>query len=143
MTLQLKLQWYTKFLAFQLAKMCQMIPCTGNWRREAFSQLIKSAYWVARDLTMGNILAQSSTGGVFDQLWKAFWNANVPGNWQLFAFGERVMNCCLLEINFELEAIKVSLIAYYVLILLNPWDMFCANVLLQEIFWKQLPLISA
>lgn len=46
---------------------------------EFFFPSSKSAYWVARELTMGNILASSYSGGAFDPLWKAIWIANIPG----------------------------------------------------------------
>lgn len=55
--------------------MSHKIVSAESWKKRFFFFSVKSAYWVALDLTMGNILASSSSGGAFDPLW----NANIPG----------------------------------------------------------------
>lgn len=40
---------------------------------------VKSVYWEAGNLTMSNIMANSSSERGFDPLWKSLWIANIPG----------------------------------------------------------------
>ena len=40
---------------------------------------VKSAYWIARDIVLDNILASSSLGDPYNSLWKALWNSKIPG----------------------------------------------------------------
>lgn len=55
-----------------------MIELHGNLRRGVFFP-VKTGYWIARDLVLGNILSSSSLGDPFLQLWKSLWKAKVPG----------------------------------------------------------------
>ncbi|XP_024177957.1 uncharacterized protein LOC112183874 [Rosa chinensis] len=40
---------------------------------------VKSAYWVAREQVLGNVLTTTSNGDPFRELWRRLWKANVPG----------------------------------------------------------------
>lgn len=40
---------------------------------------VKSCYWIARDLVLGEIFSSSSLGDTFLRLWKSLWKAKVPG----------------------------------------------------------------
>ncbi|XP_024190432.1 uncharacterized protein LOC112194424 [Rosa chinensis] len=44
---------------------------------------VKSAYWIARQHVIGNVLASSSTGDPFQMLWKCLWKAKIPGKVQI------------------------------------------------------------
>ncbi|XP_024172054.1 uncharacterized protein LOC112178075 [Rosa chinensis] len=47
---------------------------------------VKSAYWIARQQVLGNVLASSSTGDPFQVLWKCIWKAKIPGKVQICAW---------------------------------------------------------
>ncbi|XP_024161795.1 uncharacterized protein LOC112169082 [Rosa chinensis] len=40
---------------------------------------VKSAYWIAREKVMGNLLVSSSSGYPYRSLWQKVWNTMVPG----------------------------------------------------------------
>ncbi|XP_024200296.1 uncharacterized protein LOC112203585 [Rosa chinensis] len=44
---------------------------------------VKTAYWIARESVLGNVLTSSSDGDPFNMLWKAIWKAKVPGKVQI------------------------------------------------------------
>lgn len=51
-----------------------------TWKLEkkgSFS--VKSCYWIACDVVLGNSISSSSLGDPFLSLWKALWKAKVPG----------------------------------------------------------------
>lgn len=77
-----------------------------------------------------NIMANSSSERGFYLLCKSLWTANIPVKVAICMAIEDAMNCCLLEKGFVVEIIKVNLVAYYVLVLLNLWGMFYVNILL-------------
>ncbi|XP_062021454.1 uncharacterized protein LOC133738034 [Rosa rugosa] len=44
---------------------------------------VKSAYWIARQQVLGNVLTSTSQGDPYIELWKRLWKAKVPGKVQI------------------------------------------------------------
>lgn len=97
-----------------------------TWKLEkkgSFS--VKSCYWIARDVVLGNSISSSSLGDPFLSLWKALWKAKVPGKvaicaWRacnnLLPTREKLSNkgysgdmrCLLCSHSFEIGTLFVS-----------------------------------
>lgn len=59
---------------------CQHLRDHVTWKLDKKGYFsVKTAYWIARDYVLGDILSSSSHGDPFSLLWKTLWNAKVPG----------------------------------------------------------------
>lgn len=65
-------------LCIPLSPRCSQDRATWKLERKGVFST-KTAYWVARDFVLGDILSSTSHGDPYAALWKALWNAQVPG----------------------------------------------------------------
>ena len=67
-----------KILCIHLNRYLMLDKLTWKLEKKGFF-LVKSAYWIARDIVLDNIAASSSLGDPYNLLWKALWNSKIPG----------------------------------------------------------------